>query len=136
MLITDAVNDILMVTEGIAKERAGFRTGNLRRNITHDRAEITPMGDIEGRVGVRRTAPYGLWHHEGTGNFGRYHRAIRPSVGNVLVWRHYPSGRTVFARSVVGQRANPFIREAFDNVRIGYVRARLGKLANDIGNVK
>ena len=132
-LIQDALDDIALFIEGDAKGRAGFRTGNLRRNINRVHAKETRPGHHEAVVGVSRTAPYGVWHHEGTGIFGARRRPIRPQTGNVLVFS--VGGRTVFARSVKGQRANPFMREAYRTAQATYAPGRVEKLRHDIGNL-
>lgn len=133
-LIEDALDDIALAIESDAKLRAGYKTGNLRRNIIRERAGRNSVtGLTQAVVGVARTAPYGIWTHEGTGIFGTYGRAIRPTSGNFLVFSI--GGRKIFARSVKGQRANPFMRDAFNNVRGGFAEGRLRKLAHDIGNL-
>lgn len=132
-LLQDALDDIALRIEYEAKGRAGFVTGNLKRNIGREPARRVGADTYEAKVGVRRTAPYGLWHHEGTGIFGARRRRIRPLTGNVLVFRI--AGRLVFARSVKGQRANPFLREAFVETDALYVPARLRRLAEEVGNL-
>jgi len=135
-LIAEALDDVALAIEDVAKEKAGFKTGNLRRNILRERALLDSTGAINAHVGVARTAPYAIWHHEGTGIFGKYHRRITPTAGNVLVFRDSAKGgRLVFARSVKGQRANPFMRDAYLLVKNTVADARFRKLAHDIGNL-
>jgi len=133
-LVRDAIDDLAMAIESVTKERAPHRTGNLVRNISHDLAHPLEPGHIEAQVGLRKQAPYGIWVHEGTGVFSRYHRKITPTTGNFLVFRTR-SGRTIFTKSVLGQRAQPFFREAFEIVTKTYAPARMRKLAHDIGNL-
>lgn len=132
-LIKGAIDDMLLEVEGLAKLKAGFKTGNLRRNITRNRASSTGTGQHEGSVGVSRQAPYGVWTHEGTGLFGTRHAPIRPHTGNVLHFRI--GGRTLFRPSVKGQRANPFIRDAFLEGNATYIPARVDKLGRDLADL-
>jgi hypothetical protein len=132
-MIQDALDDVALFAEGEAKSHAPRKTGNLVRNIGRDRAEMTRPHHYSAAVGVARTAPYGIWVHEGTGLFGRMRRPIRPLVGNVLAFD--VMGRSVFARSVKGQRANPFMREAYRVTRDTYLPARMKRLAEEVGGV-
>lgn len=133
-LVRDAVNDLAIAIESEARGRAPHRTGNLIRNISHDAARPLEPGHVEAQVGLRKQAPYGIWVHEGTGIFGRYHRRITPTTGNFLAFRTR-SGRIIFTKSVLGQRAQPFFREAFEIVTKTYAPVRMQKLAHDIGNL-
>jgi hypothetical protein len=137
LLIMEALDDLGLAIESAAKEKAGFKTGNLRRNITRTRAAFDATGAISAEVGVARTAPYGVWHHEGTGIFGKYKTRITPTAGNVLAWRDASvGGRMLFAKSVKGQKANPFMRDAYLLVKNTLADARMRKLAHDIGNLR
>lgn len=71
------------------------------------------------RPGSRR---YPLWVHEGTGIYGRLHRLIRPKRAKVMVF----VGRTglVFAKTVRGQRPQPYLREGFEDAK-AYIEAHL-----------
>jgi len=130
-LVQDALGDIALAMESEARSEAPFRTGNLRRNITRTHVSRTAAGNFQVSVGVRRTAPYGVWVHEGTGLYGEHHRPIRATGGNVL---HFVNnGQSLFRRSVRGQRANPYMRRAFTNVNATYVPARLELLKRQIG---
>lgn len=89
-------------------------TGRLRASIFTRR--IRHLGLRGARVGTN--VAYGLMVHNGTGLFGPYHRPIRPRRARVLVW--IPRGQTepVFATSVRGMEANPYLRNALPAARI------------------
>ena len=132
-LIEEALDDIALAMESEARQEAPFQTGNLRRNISRSKAEMTRPGHHEAKVGVMRTAPYAIWVHEGTGIFGSHRRPIRPRMGNIMAFDIL--GHTVFTRSVKGQRANPFFRRAFNTVANSYAPARLERLKHELGNL-
>ena len=72
------------------------------------------------RTTVARSSPrswsiqYGhkrsLWHHYGTGIYGKRRRRIKPVHATMLRWQH--GGRTVFARSVEGVQKRPLVPQA------------------------
>ena len=130
-LLKNALGDIALAMESEARHEGPFKTGNLRRNITRTGVERTAAGNFHVSVGVQRTAPYGVWVHEGTGLYGHRHSNIKATGGNALHFVH--GGQALFRRSVRGQRANPFMRRAFVNVNTTYVPARLEKLKREIG---
>jgi hypothetical protein len=132
-LIREAIDDIALYSEGLAKAKAGFKTGNLRRNITRTRAHETRPNHHSAAVGVSRQAPYGVYTHEGTGIFGKHHRVITPHTGNVLVFRI--GNRVLFRPSVKGQRANPFIRDAYIETNMTYAPRRIDKLGRDLSQI-
>lgn len=131
-MLNAAINDIAHFAEATAKGEAGFRTGHLRRSISTREARVDMAGAHKAAVGVSRTARYAIWTHEGTGLFGSGHR-ISPARGNVLAFSL--GGRAVFAKSVIGQRANPFMREAFHVTKETYVRHRLHRLGREIADL-
>lgn len=89
-------------------------TGRLRASIFTRR--IRRLGLRGARVGTN--VAYGLMVHNGTGIFGPRHAPIRPRRARVLVF--IPRGQThpVFAHSVRGMEANPYLRNALPAARI------------------
>jgi hypothetical protein len=74
--------------------------------------------------GARR---YPLWVHEGTGLYGHFHRVITPKRRKFMVF----VGRTglVFARSVRGQKPQPYMRHGYEEAR-AYIDAHLDEMVN------
>lgn len=94
-----------------SQQNAPYKTGNLRRSI---HAEVGSLGGLSGKViqdtGVAR---YGLFVHEGTGIYGPKGKPIVPVNKKVLAWKA-KGGGMVFARSVKGMRARPYMKDAFE----------------------
>ena len=92
--------------EGAAMEKAPVRTGNLadriRKYIDRNRAIISS------------TAPYSIFVHEGTGLFGPRKAKIVPKTAKALRFRI--GDKLIFARSVKGQKPNPYMRRALKGV--------------------
>lgn len=91
-----------------ARQLCPVDSGRLRSSIT---VEMTSSRNrIACRVGTN--VKYARAVHDGTGVFGSKSRPIRPVHGNVLVFT--PRGATgpIFASSVRGQPAVPFLAEA------------------------
>jgi hypothetical protein len=76
----------------------------------------THPGFVVGEISFQ--ARHALWVHEGTGIYGPRGRPIRPRVGKVMRFAAPPrlrgasKGGFVYARSVRGQRARPFLLTA------------------------
>lgn len=93
---------------GDAVRRCPVDTGRLRASIT---ADVVPRDDtVVARIGTN--VNYAIYVHEGTGIFGPTGRPITPKRGRYLVWTPRGALRPVFARSVRGARAVPFLRDA------------------------
>jgi phage gpG-like protein len=92
-----------------AKMLCPVDTGRLRSSIT--------LRVLADRVTVGTNVTYGLYVHEGTGVYGHRHAPIYPVRSRYLVFT--PKGETqpVFARSVRGMPARPFLREALRAAR-------------------
>jgi hypothetical protein len=130
------LNEATRIGVQSARIYAPKRTTALVRHIRADDVGLSFVGDhVEARFGVSRVLPrgaggrfvpgsqtYPLFVHEGTGLFGRLHRVITPRRARYMVFR----GRTglVVARSVRGQRPQPYMREAYEDAR-AYVEAHL-----------
>jgi HK97 gp10 family phage protein len=93
--------------EARAVEEAPKVRGNLansiRKYIRDRRAVITPV------------ARYALYIHQGTGIYGPHKAKIVPVHKKALAFTI--GGKTIIRRSVKGQKANPFMKRAFDEVR-------------------
>lgn len=53
-----------------------------------------------------------VWIHGGTGIYGPRRQPIRPTRAKRLVFKPKGANRIVFARSVKGMKANPFLSDA------------------------
>ena len=92
--------------EAAAMETAPVRTGELadriRKYIDRNRAIISS------------TALYSIFVHEGTGLFGPRKAKIVPKTAKALRFRI--GDKLIFARSVKGQKPNPYMRRALKGV--------------------
>lgn len=93
-----------------SQQNAPYKTGNLRRSI---HAEVASLGGLTGKViqdsGVGK---YGEWVHNGTGIYGPKGTPIVPVNKKVLAWK--TKGGMVFAKSVKGMKARPYMKQAFE----------------------
>lgn len=97
--------------EAAAKRRAPVNSGRLRDSITTRMVGVAPL-----RVEVGSWLGYAIHVHRGTGIYGPSGQRIRPRRASVLVFSPKGSARVVFARSVRGSRAQPFMTEALREV--------------------
>lgn len=98
-----------------AQQFAPIDRGVLRSDIQSERIDagtITPSW----RVGNTRRTPYSKWVHEGTGVFGPRGAPIVPKNGPYLVFKSRRTGDLVFAKSVQGQKPQPYLRAALESV--------------------
>lgn len=100
------VSGTLHKTAAIATATAPVDTGFLRNNRSID----ISSGPASLRGTLTYHADYALYVLKGTGIYGSG-RPITPKRGKYLVFR--VGGQTVFARSVKGQKAQPFLQNAF-----------------------
>jgi hypothetical protein len=74
---------------------------------------------------------YAKWVHNGTGIYGPSHEPIRPHAPNKFL--HFEvDGKSVFARSVKGQKPNPYLDRAFVIINRTYIPARIERLRLEI----
>jgi HK97 gp10 family phage protein len=108
--IADSLEIVTAAVAAAAQRLAPVRTGTLRNSIT-----ATVIRNFEPKGVVEATAPYALFVHNGTGIYGPRGRPIVPVRARVLA---FPGrdGRMVFARSVRGQRPQPFLTNALHEV--------------------
>ncbi len=90
-----------------ARRNVNSRTGALARSIEVRMAMQVGVPIVE----VYTDLHYALWVHDGTGIYGPRGRPIRPRRARYMVFRG-SGGTLVYARSVRGQRANPYLRNA------------------------
>lgn len=95
-----------------AKRLCPVDTGTLRRSITFHIEGIA--GQARARVGSN--LEYALWVENGTGIYGPHNTPIVPVVAKRLVFTPR-GGSTVFARSVRGRPATPFLAPALSALR-------------------
>lgn len=92
-----------------AKHKVPVLTGFLGRSIAVDPQRW--IGPLHVGGGVTAWAKYAKFVHDGTGIYGPTGRPITAKKpGGVL--HFFWNGREVFMRSVKGQRARPFLRNA------------------------
>lgn len=72
--------------------------------------DIDRFGPLAWKIGT--AVEYAEWVHEGTGLFGPGKKPIRPKNAKVL--RFEIDGKTIFARSVRGQKPNRYVDRAID----------------------
>ncbi len=114
------IDDLCVEVETVAKRKCPRDEGRLAASISHyTRVEGTR---VIGTIGS--DADYAVYVHEGTGLYGPRKQRIVPISSKVLVFEPsgakatLPKGRRgiVFARSVRGQKPQPFLREAMQEV--------------------
>jgi HK97 gp10 family phage protein len=110
--IIDGLRPALNAVEAAAKRRAPKRKGTLARSIRSRLVEGGPVG-IYGVV--EATADYASYVHDGTGLHGPAKRMIVMPPGKIMVFQG-DDGRTVFTRKSRGQRPQPFLTQALDEV--------------------
>lgn len=91
-----------------ARQLCPVDSGRLRSSISVE------MTSNRGRLGCRvgTNVKYARAVHDGTGIYGPKSRPIRPTHGAVLVFTPRGASTPVFASSVRGQPAVPFLMEA------------------------
>ena len=104
----NVVSGPLHRTDALATATAPVDTGFLRNNrsIQIDAGPSSLVGALTYH------AHYALFVMRGTGIYGPTGQPITPKTANYLVFRGR-DGATVYAKSVRGQRAQPFLAEAF-----------------------
>jgi hypothetical protein len=89
-----------------AQRNVNSRTGALSRSITISWTSYYGAPGVE----VGTSLYYGIMVHDGTGIYGPSGRPIRARPGGYLKFQ--ARGGVVYAKSVRGQRSNPFLRDA------------------------
>jgi NAD dependent epimerase/dehydratase family enzyme len=140
-LLKKAVEDIAGQIEDEAKREAPVRdTGELAAHPT-DRGQ---MREIQSRVGgkfvsgknivipitVADVPKYAKWVHDGTGIYGPRNTPIVPKKKKFMSFDSL--GTHWLLRSVRGQKPNPFLYRAAEQVNVYYVPGRLQYLARQI----
>ncbi|MFE2930610.1 HK97 gp10 family phage protein [Streptomyces sp. NPDC059278] len=115
-LVREIVGEVTTATANQARRRAPVDNGMLRTSI---RESVAVRGSLV--VGeVYSDLEYAAYVHEGTGIYGPTGQPIRPVRARVLSWQPR-GGPRAFARSVKGQRPNPFLLRALRDVAPGPV---------------
>ena len=132
VLFRDLVDDITDIVHDLAQQFAPEDSGELRTlGIGVDEVDKIPPGNrYRGIVGLRRTPRHGEWVHEGTGIFGPTGSPIRSPLGNVMRFQ----GREgwVSKNEVLGQPAQPFLRQAFEVANATRVPVRIRRFAAEL----
>lgn len=90
------------------RQKAPHRSGKLSRSI------FAKVNGLEGSVGPDLSVtPYALYVHRGTGIYGPFGKRIYPTSKKALYWK----GAAHPYRSVAGQKANPFVKNTFDEIK-------------------
>ena len=84
------------------KREAPVGSGALRRSIG---LKYSPIA-----VTIFPNKKYAIYIHEGTGIYGKYQRPIFPKRAKALRWKD--KGQVRFAKSIKGQKPNPFVDRA------------------------
>jgi hypothetical protein len=71
------------------------------------------------------------WVHDGTGIYGPNKHPIIPNSGKIMVWEN-EDGNTIKAKSVKGQKANPYLERAFVIIERTFYPARVEALRAEI----
>jgi hypothetical protein len=71
------------------------------------------------------------WVHDGTGIYGPNNHPIIPNSGKIMVWEN-EDGNTIKAKSVKGQKANPYLERAFVIIERTFYPARVEALRAEI----
>lgn len=104
----NVVSGTLRKTEAIATVTAPTDTGFMKNNRT-----ISIRSDHNSMTGrLTYHAPYTIFVLRGTGLFGPRHDLIHPVHAAHMVFRGR-DGNLVITRTTRGQRAQPFLQEAF-----------------------
>ncbi|MEE1774444.1 HK97 gp10 family phage protein [Streptomyces sp. JV185] len=115
-LVRAIVGEVATATANQARRLAPVDNGPLR-------ASIRQSVDVRGNLVVGEVysdLEYAAYVHEGTGIYGPTGQPIRPVRARVLSWQPR-GGPRAFARSVKGQRPNPFLLRALRDVAPGPV---------------
>lgn len=103
--LVKAVRDVGALILNTEKREIPAKTGTLRRSVN---LRLFNIG-----VEVGPNSKYASWVHNGTGIFGPYGTPIVPKKAKVLAFK--VGGKMIFARSVKGQPANPFVQRTIDS---------------------
>lgn len=73
---------------------------------------------------------YAIWVHEGTGVYGEYHTPIVPRSSKYMIFHHL--GKRWRVKSVLGQKPQPFLTEAFAVAETTYIPFRIEQLKAEV----
>ena len=138
-LLRATIEDIADEIETLAKENAPVgETGVLKANAV-DRRDLKrrvsgPGGlVVKTELSVPSRPKYAKWVHDGTGIYGPRGTPIVPKKAQFMVFQI--DGKWFRKRSVLGQRPQPYLREALEEaehtiipIRLAELRARLIEL--------
>lgn len=105
------------VTEIAREKTAPIKTRNLKRDI-----QVINVSSKSVTIGNTLKASYAKFVHNGTGIYGPEKRKITPKKARAL---KTPYG---FKKSIKGQKANPYLENAFNE----YVKSGLKRAANSL----
>lgn len=110
------------VTEIARDKTVPFVTGNLRKDI-----QVIDVSPKSVTVGNTLKASYAKFVHYGTGIYGPKKRNITPKKARAL---KTPYG---FKKSIKGQKANPYLKNAFNEYLKSGLKRATKSLAKEIG---
>lgn len=105
------------VTEIAREKTAPIKTKNLKRDI-----QVINVSSKSVTIGNTLKASYAKFVHNGTGIYGPEKRKITPKKARAL---KTPYG---FRKSIKGQKANPYLENAFNE----YVKSGLKRVTNSL----
>jgi hypothetical protein len=140
-LMKKAVEDIAGQVEDFAKAEAPVgETGMLSESPVQRDSFVDRQARIKGRlasgrdliigISVSDRPRYAKWVHDGTGIYGPRKQRITPVKAKFMTFDAY--GQSWRLSSVKGQRPNPFLLRAYEDVNIYYVPARIQYLRRQI----
>lgn len=107
----------------IARDKtAPFKTGNLKRDI-----QVINVSSKSVTIGNTLKASYAKFVHNGTGIYGPKKAKITPKKARAL---KTPYG---FKKSIKGQKANPYLENAFNEYLKSGLKRATKSLAKEIG---
>lgn len=110
--------------KGAARERPG----TVREFVPDFRDPGRVVIHIE--LSVPELPKHAVWVHGGTGVYGPHESPIVSPTGGIM--RFVIDGRVFYRRSVLGQRSNPYLLFAYEEVNDAYVPLRLAQLQQEV----
>lgn len=133
-LLRAFVEDVADAVDEEARERVPVDTGDLKEN-PFQRRDLKRR--VQGPGGLVAKSEFSIakrgkqrWVHNGTGIYGPKARPIKPRSAPFMVFEI--NGRKFRLKEVLGQEAQPYLEEAFDEIEARYIPARLAELRAEL----
>ena len=120
------------IITGIAAFGGGISIRGARGRFVGAVSRGSPFGNVVARTSltIADEPEYAKWVHTGTGIYGPYKTPIVPRTAPLLVFKY--KGRSWGLKSVKGQKAQPFLREAYFIINRTFVPIRIEQLRTEI----